>query len=60
MKPPIKNCKWIMFPLGDIVQHYGENPELYKKIDLAFHNGIDLVRPHGEHLYAVEDGVVCA
>ena len=27
---------------------------------LAGHNGVDLVRPHGEHMFAVEDGTICA
>jgi len=61
MHAPIKNCKWIKYPLGDITQYYGENKKLYKD-SMGWeggHNGIDLVRPHGEHLFAVEDGTVC-
>lgn len=61
MTPPIKNCKWAKYPLGDITQKFGENPKLYMEaMGLKAHNGIDLVRPHGEHMYAVEDGTVCA
>ena len=61
MQNPIKNCKWALYPLGDITQHFGENKKMYKDAMgwEGGHNGIDLVRPHGEHLYAVEDGVIC-
>lgn len=56
---PVKNCKWAKYPLGDISQWFNENPELYQKYTkLVAHNGIDIVRPYGEHLFAVEDGVV--
>lgn len=59
MKPPIKNMNLAMAPKGDITQWFGENPALYMKaMGLKGHNGIDLVRPHGEALYAIEDGTV--
>jgi murein DD-endopeptidase MepM/ murein hydrolase activator NlpD len=58
MKPPVKNLKWAKYPLGDVTQWHGENPKLYQEIGLASHNGIDIVRPHGEHMFAVEDAWV--
>lgn len=47
-----------MYPAGDVTQWFAQNPALYDRMDLDGHNGIDLVRPHGEPLYAVEDGIV--
>ena len=70
MNDPVKNCKWALYPLGDITQWYGENPllytkafkdaypEYYEKTKKFVHSGIDIVRPHGEHLFAVEDGII--
>lgn len=61
MTPPIKNCKWAQYPLGDVTQFLGENIPLYKGLGIGIekgHTGIDLVRPWGEHMFAVEDGVV--
>jgi len=58
MKPPIKDCKWAQYPLGDITQYFAENKTLYSTMGLAGHNGVDLVRPHGEHMFAVEDAKV--
>lgn len=62
MTSPIKNCKWLLYPLGDITQHFGENIKLYQDAMgwTGGHNGVDLVRPWGEHLYAIEDAVVCS
>lgn len=58
---PVKNCKWAKWPLGDVTQWFGENPELYQKYGSTIaHNGIDIVRPHGEHIYAPDDGVVAS
>jgi len=45
-------------PEGDVTQFFGENPALYAEFDMDGHNGIDLVRPWGEHLYATEAGIV--
>lgn len=58
MTPPIKNCTWATHPLGDISQWFGVNKNLYASLGLAGHNGIDIVRPWGERLYAVEDCIV--
>ena len=70
MNDPIKNCKWALYPLGDITQWWGENealytkafkdsyPDYYKEAKKFIHSGIDIVRPYGEHLFAVEDGKV--
>lgn len=60
MKPPIKNCRWVQYPLGDVTQFIRENVALYRTMGLEGHNGVDLVRPHGEHMFAVEDGTVKA
>lgn len=58
MKEPIKDMKLALFPIGDMTQEFGVNPKLYKPLDMDGHNGIDLVRPHGEHMFAVENGTV--
>ena len=51
--------RWAKYPIGDVTQWFGENPELYQKYgSTVAHNGIDIVRPWGEHLFAVEDGVI--
>ena len=70
MIDPVKNMKWALYPLGDVTQWYGENEALYTK---AFkvpyadyykqaggfvHSGIDIVRPHEEHIFTVCDGIV--
>lgn len=55
---PIKFMKLSYYPNGDVTQFFGENQSLYSQFGLDGHNGIDLVRPHGESLYAIEDGVV--
>lgn len=61
MKTPIKNGIFLQYPIGDVTQHFGENVKLYKDSMgwTGGHNGIDLVRPWGEHLFAVESGVIC-
>lgn len=59
MKYPVK--KFIFhqkYPDGDITQWFGENPQLYARFNLAGHNGIDVVRPHGEVMYAIESGTI--
>jgi murein DD-endopeptidase MepM/ murein hydrolase activator NlpD len=59
MKPPIKDFALKIHPSGDITQWFGENPVLYMTaMGLKGHNGVDIVAPHGEPLYAVEDGIV--
>lgn len=61
MQDPVKNMKWAKYPLGDVTQWFSENPELYSKYGTTIaHNGIDIVRPHGEHLFAVDDGVIAS
>jgi len=58
---PVKNCKWAKYPLGDVTQWFGENPELYQKYgSTKAHNGVDIVRPHGEHIFAPADGLVAS
>lgn len=59
MKDPVKDMRLALYPLGDITQWFGENEKLYSKMGLKAHNGIDIVRPWGEHLFAIEGGVVC-
>lgn len=58
MQPPVKNLKLSLYPTGDVTQWFAENPKLYAFMGLNGHNGIDIVRPHGEEMYAVEDGEV--
>lgn len=58
MNEPVKDYKQAKYPNGDITQWFGENPDIYRPWGLKAHNGIDIVRPHGSKLLAVEDGVV--
>ena len=55
---PVKGFKMAYFPKGDITQYFAENPVLYSRFGLAGHNGIDIVRPHGEPIYSVCSGIV--
>lgn len=62
---PVKNFKPLLYPSGDVTQWFGENKPLYARLCpspgncmVGGHNGIDIVRPHGEPIYCVEGGVV--
>jgi murein DD-endopeptidase MepM/ murein hydrolase activator NlpD len=55
---PIKGMKPQMFPVGDVTQVFGVNKALYAFMGLEGHNGADYTRPHGEAMFAVENGVV--
>ena len=46
--------------LGDypIIQHFGENPEVYARFSLIGHNGLDYGTPNETPLYSCIDGVV--
>ena len=56
MTNPVKNFNWLKYPYGDCTQWFAESKGLYKLT--TAHNGIDIVRPHGEHLFACEGGTV--
>jgi murein DD-endopeptidase MepM/ murein hydrolase activator NlpD len=58
MRNPVKGYKQELFPKGDVTQWFGENPALYAFMKLKGHNGIDIVRPHGSDMFAIEDGIV--
>lgn len=58
MKLPFAGCVLKEYPAGSITQFFGENPELYAKMGLKAHNGIDLVSSHGTPMVAIEDGKV--
>jgi len=58
MIAPIRFLNLELAPNGDVTQWFGENPALYAQFGLKGHNGIDLVRPHGEPLFAIEDADV--
>jgi murein DD-endopeptidase MepM/ murein hydrolase activator NlpD len=58
MKNPVKGYKQSLFPAGDVTQWFAENPALYAFMDMKGHNGVDIVRPHGSDMFAVEDGTV--
>lgn len=55
---PIRKLELSKYPGGDITQWFSENPKLYARFDMIGHNGIDIVRPHGEVMYAIEDATV--
>lgn len=55
---PVRNLDISKYPSGDFTQWFGENPHLYARFDLKGHNGVDIVRPHGEVMFAIEDGTV--
>jgi len=55
---PVKGAKIDKYPKGDVYQWFGENPDLYKSIGLAGHNGIDIVKPKGTPILATA-GTVC-
>lgn len=55
---PVKKLVLAYSPKGDVTQYFAENPALYAHMGLAGHNGIDIVRPHGELMYAIEDCTV--
>lgn len=55
---PVKKLIMVKYPNGDFTQWFGENPLLYARFKLNGHNGVDIVRPHGEVMYAIEDAVV--
>lgn len=46
------------YPEGRVWQWYGENPDLYKVIGLAFHNGIDIATFDGDDVLATTSGIV--
>jgi murein DD-endopeptidase MepM/ murein hydrolase activator NlpD len=46
-----------MYPKGDMTQPFGTNGALYARFGMIGHNGLDLVRPHGTPMYAIEDGI---
>lgn len=52
----------LFFPLSNgnrISQRFGENKiPLYRQLNMAGHNGLDIVTYHGEPVYAAHDGVV--
>lgn len=55
---PVRKLKLSYYPKGDVTQFFGENPTLYNRLGLDGHNGIDIVRPHGELMYAIEEGEI--
>jgi murein DD-endopeptidase MepM/ murein hydrolase activator NlpD len=58
MREPVKNMRLALYPIGDVTQFFGVNPALYAHLDMKGHNGIDIVRPHGEPMFAVEEGTI--
>lgn len=58
MNNPIKDMRLTNAPGGDVTQWFGENPELYSRWGMLYHNGIDLVRAHGEPMFAIENATV--
>lgn len=61
LQNPFKNAKLYRYPYGDVVQLFGESPELYSAIStlgIKGHNGWDIYQPHGTPLLAVFNGTV--
>lgn len=58
MKVPFKGCVLKEYPAGSITQYFGENPELYARMNMKGHNGVDLVAEHGTPMEAVENGTI--
>lgn len=48
-----KPLKWVI-----ITQHFGKNPDMYKRFGLTAHNGIDFRLNTGTLVYPTHDGVV--
>ena len=55
---PVKGLDISYAPGGDFTQFFAENPGLYAQFGLKGHNGVDIVRPWGSPMYAIEDGKV--
>ena len=55
---PIAGFKPLAYPQGDVTQFFGENPSLYKPLNLAGHNGWDIVRAWGTPIMCVQSGKV--
>lgn len=56
---PIKNFIPKKYPDGDVMQWFGENPELYQACcNLKAHSGWDIVRAYGTPIFCVEKGKV--
>ena len=55
---PVKDLILEKAPKGDVTQWFGENPQLYARWGMLYHNGVDIVRPHGTPMYAIEDATV--
>lgn len=58
MKSPTDDFVPKSYPKGSITQFFGENPEMYQRLGLHAHNGIDIVSGWDSPLYAVESGTV--
>lgn len=58
---PFKKAKLYRYPYGDIVQLFGENPELYQRfpeLKIKAHNGWNIYQPYGTSILAVCDGEI--
>lgn len=58
---PFKKAKLYRYPFGDIVQLFGENPQLYQRfpeLKIKAHNGWDIYQSYGTPLLAVCDGEI--
>jgi murein DD-endopeptidase MepM/ murein hydrolase activator NlpD len=58
MRTPLNGFVQERYPTGQVTQWFGENPALYQRIGLAYHNGVDYVQPWGSPMYAIEDATV--
>jgi murein DD-endopeptidase MepM/ murein hydrolase activator NlpD len=46
------------YPVGNLIQGFGENPQLYKQIGMKGHNGWDIIKGYGFPVLAPHDGVI--
>lgn len=58
---PLQGSKLTKWPVGNITQGYGENPQLYQRlVGIQYHNGIDIAMLFRTPVLAAYDGTIYA